>query len=75
MKSGRVCSYALRPARPLFQRVMQWRVVIDTSTTWQSFKSGQDSVGLRRMQVAAGRVHSQIPVRSGNLLSRRKTQR
>jgi hypothetical protein len=27
------------------------------------------------MQVATGRVHSQIPARSGNLLSRRKAQR
>ena len=27
------------------------------------------------MQVAAGRVHSQIPARSGNLLSRGKTER
>src|ERR1035438_5157035 len=54
---------------------MQWRVMIDTSTTRQSFKTGQDGVGLRRMQVATGRVHSQIPAGSGHLLSRRKTQR
>ena len=75
MESGRVRFCALMPARPLFQGVFQWRVVIDTSPTGQSFKTGQDGIGLRRMQVAAGRVHPQIPARSGNLLSRRKTQR
>ena len=74
MEFGRVGFDALRPARPLFQGVMQWRVVIDTSTTWQAFEAGQDGVGLRRMQVAAGRVHPQIPARIGNLLARGKTQ-
>ena len=75
MESNRFRFSFLRPARALFQRVMQWRIVIDASTTWQALEARQDGVGLRRMQVATGRVHSQIPTRSGNLLSRRKTER
>src|ERR1035441_1554579 len=46
MESGRVWFYALRPARPLFQLVMHWRVVINTSTTWQSWKTDRKSTRL-----------------------------
>ena len=74
VESGRVGFGVLRPARPLFQGVMQRRVVIDTGATRQPFEGGQDGVGFRRMQVAAGRVHPQIPTRSSNLLSCGKTQ-
>jgi len=75
MESDRFQFYVLRPARPLFQRVMQWRVVMDAGTTWQALEAGQYGIGLRRMQVATGRVHPQMPTRSGNPLSRGKTQR
>jgi hypothetical protein len=47
-----------------FETVMSHRSkvdLIDTRTTWQASDTGHDSVGLRRMQVAAGGVHPQIP--------------
>ena len=73
-ESGGVGFAASRPARPLFQGVMQRRVVIDTVAAGQPFQGGQDGVGFGRMQVAAGRVDPQIPARAGNLLPGGETQ-
>src|SRR5690242_7420852 len=48
---------------------------MDSGTTWQALEPGQYGITLRSDAVATGRVHPQMQTRSGNPLSRGKTQR